>query len=224
MVSLPELPAVEVTGVVLANELLDNLAFGLVERSASGWLEVRVGADDRGELREVLVPCPSHDEALAGRLAPDAAVGSRLPVQRQGVDWVGRALSGIERGRLVVVDYADHAPHMAARPWSEWVRTYRSHARGGSPLRALGTQDITCEVELDQLASVHRPGAVRSQAEFLTEHGIDELVDEGRQVWRERAHLGDLEAIRARSRVREAEALVDPSGLGGFRVLEWPVA
>ena len=28
-------------------------------------------------------------------------------------------------------------------------------------------------------------------------------------------------SLRARSRVREAEALTDPSGLGAFRVLEW---
>ena len=30
--------------------------------------------------------------------------------------------------------------------------------------------------------------------------------------------------MRARSRVREAEALVDPSGLGGFSVVEWVVS
>jgi hypothetical protein len=46
-------------------------------------------------------------------------------------------------------------------------------------------------------------------------------VDEGRRTWKERAHLGDLRAIAARSRITEAEALVDPGGLGAFRVLEW---
>jgi len=29
--------------------------------------------------------------------------------------------------------------------------------------------------------------------------------------------------MKARSRVREAEALLDPNGLGGFTVLEWRV-
>jgi hypothetical protein len=33
--------------------------------------------------------------------------------------------------------------------------------------------------------------------------------------------VGDLAALRARSRVREAEALLDPDGLGAFRVVEW---
>ena len=52
-------------------------------------------------------------------------------------------------------------------------------------------------------------------------HGIEALVDEGRRTWQERAHLGDLEAVRGRSRVTEAEALLDLTGLGAFQVLEW---
>ena len=36
-------------------------------------------------------------------------------------------------------------------------------------------------------------------------------------------HVGDLAALRPRSRVGEAEALTDPTGLGAFRVLEWVV-
>ena len=41
--SLPDLPAIPLSGVVLANELLDNLPFRVVERTARGWSEVRVG-------------------------------------------------------------------------------------------------------------------------------------------------------------------------------------
>ena len=63
-----------------------------------------------------------------------------------------------------------------------------------------------------------------TQAEFLAEHGIDELVAEAKRTWTERAHIGDLEAVRARSRVGEAAALTDPAGLGGFTVIEWHAA
>src|SRR5205823_2663918 len=108
-----------------------------------------------------------------------------------------------------------------AQPWRQWLRTYRGHERGEHPLRHPGTQDITCEVALDQLAGVAEPDAVRTQAQFLALHGIDALVAEGRDGWSERAHVGDLEAVRARSRVREAEALTDPAGLGRFSVVEW---
>lgn len=65
------------------------------------------------------------------------------------------------------------------------------------------------------------PTSVTTQAAFLAAHGIDELVEEGRRTWEQRAHLGDLEALRGRSRVREAEALSEPGGLGSFVVLEW---
>ena len=47
------------------------------------------------------------------------------------------------------------------------------------------------------------------------------MVDEGRRVWAEGSGRGDLEALRSRSRIREGEALTDPSGLGAFTVLEW---
>ena len=82
----------------------------------------------------------------------------------------------------------------------------------------LGTQDITCEVAIDQLPPF---AANTSQADWLRSHGLEQLVEEGRRVWAERAHLGDLEAVKARSRITEAEALTDPAGLGAFRVLEW---
>ena len=46
-------------------------------------------------------------------------------------------------------------------------------------------------------------------------------MEEGRKTWREFSSVGDLKAVKARSRVTEAEALLDPMGLGGFFVLEW---
>jgi hypothetical protein len=62
---------------------------------------------------------------------------------------------------------------------------------------------------------------VSAQAEFLRRHSIDALVAEGRAEWQRAAAHPDLAAMTMRSRVREAEALLDPSGLGGFSVLEW---
>src|SRR5262249_22293125 len=121
-------------------------------------------------------------------------------------------------GMVVAFDYADSTASMASRAPDEWLRTYRGHQRGEQTLRGLGLQDITCDVAIDQLP---KPTRVERQAEWLRRHGLHELGDEGKRVWEERKHLGDLEAMRARSRVNEAEALLDPSGLGGFAVLEW---
>jgi SAM-dependent MidA family methyltransferase len=217
VVSLPDLPAVSVTGVVLANELLDNLPFGLAVWDG-GWQEARVGVEPGGAFVEVLVPPLGP---LPAALPPTAALGARAPLQRAAAAWLRAALDLLERGRVVSIDYTSDTAAMAARPWREWLRTYRAHERGDHPLRHPGTQDITCDVALDQLASVQEPDAVRFQAQFLALHGLDDLVAEGRRQWTERAGVADLAAVRARSRIREAEALTDPNGLGRFSVVEW---
>jgi SAM-dependent MidA family methyltransferase len=222
-VSLSDVPVGPFRGVVLANELLDNLPFLLVERRGGRWSSIHVGlAADGVGLVEVPVPADAATTALVRRIAPDVPDGARVPVQSEAVAWVRRSLGRLVEGRLVVIDYADSTPGLARRG-TEWLRTYRAHERGLDPLAEPGGQDITSEVAVDQLARVRPPDADRSQADFLGAHGIGELVDEGRRIWSERAHLGDLEAIRARSRVVESEALVDPAGLGAFRVLEWIV-
>ena len=204
--SVAALPQEPFVGVVVANELLDNLPFGLLERTVEGWAEVRV---DEG-LREVLVPADGP--------SIDAPVGARVPLQRAAAVWVETALGLVRAGRVVVFDYADTTASMARRPWTDWVRTYRGHGRGGHPLADLGTQDVTCEVAVDQLPA---PTSNRPQAEFLQSHGMDELVDEARRAWQERAHVGDLQALVSRSRVSEGAVLTDPAGLGAFRALEW---
>jgi len=223
IVSLPDLPVGPFTGVVLANELLDNLPFKLVElHEADRWCEVRVGLgrDDAG-IVEYLVPADPALAALAERLVPDPPDGARLPLQLVAAEWVRAALAVLERGKVALFDYADSTPSFARRPDHEWLRTYRGHARGAAPLADLGLQDITCEVAVDQFERI-RPGMhVEPQADFLRRYGIDELVDEGRRIWQERGHIGDLVAIKGRSRVNEATALLDPSGLGAFKVLSW---
>ncbi|HSS10488.1 MAG TPA: hypothetical protein VLL25_11420, partial [Acidimicrobiales bacterium] len=62
-----------------------------------------------------------------------------------------------------------------------------------------------------------------TQAAWLTAHGLDELAAAARAAWHERAAIGDLQALRARSRAHEATALTAPDGLGAFQVLEWVV-
>jgi SAM-dependent MidA family methyltransferase len=92
------------------------------------------------------------------------------------------------------------------------------HARGGHYLSNVGAQDITVEVAIDQLPP---PSSVTTQAEFLRRSGIERLVEEGKRVWRDSAPLPDLATMKMRSRVNEAEALLDPKGLGDFRVVQW---
>ncbi|MBI2710416.1 MAG: SAM-dependent methyltransferase [Actinobacteria bacterium] len=222
VVSLGSLPSVDGPVLVIANELLDNLAFRVLERSADGWAEVRAGLDRTGRLVEVLVAAGEDLVRRATGLAPGAPPGARIPIQDAAAGWLRAALDlASPGGTVVVADYAATTAELAERPSPEWLRTYAGHARGGHPLERLGAQDITADVCVDQLARVRPPSEDVAQADWLRAHGIDALVAEGRRTWAERAHLGDLVAVRARSRISEAEALTDPAGLGAFRVVTW---
>jgi hypothetical protein len=67
--------------VVIANELLDNLPFRLVERARGGWTEVRVGLAPDG-FAEVAVPASPEVAEAADDVAAGATIptGARLPV------------------------------------------------------------------------------------------------------------------------------------------------
>jgi SAM-dependent MidA family methyltransferase len=215
VVSLAELPIGPFTGIVIANELLDNLAFDVLVHDGS-WRTALVGADDGGRLTEITVPATS----VPAGLPDDVDLGARVPVALGASRWVTDVIGRLQRGRLVVLDYTASTAELAHRPWRDWLRTYRANERGRHPLRDPGTQDITADVPLDQLPT---PTTVTTQAVWLERHGIEALVEEGRRTWAVRAGIADLAAMKARSRVREAEALLDPDGLGGFTVAEWVV-
>lgn len=219
--SVEELPSGRFTGVVLANELLDNLPFDLLVFD-SEWREAWVTTHgDR--CAEVLRTVDQN--ALPSFVPRSVRHGSRLPLQRSAQVWLENMLERLERGHVVAIDYCWPLTAMAAaQPWRQWLRTYVGHGRGGHYLAQPGMQDITTQVMIDQLSAVREPDNVRTQRQFLQLWGIDELVEEGRRAWQAGAARPDLAAMRMRSRVSEAEALLDPDGLGGFSVLTWKIS
>ena len=213
--SLAALPDGPFDGVIVANELLDNLAFRLAVFD-DGWREASVVEGRDGQLLEQL---SAPFDPLPGVLPAAAPLGARAPLHDRAVAWIDDVRSRLRAGCLVAIDYcAPTTAGLATRPWREWLRTYRGHERGGHYLTDPGQQDITTEVAIDQLPE---PDAVRTQAQWLQLHGIDELVAEGKAYWEAHAANPDVAAMRMRSRVSEAEALLDPDGLGGFTVVEW---
>jgi SAM-dependent MidA family methyltransferase len=224
--SIDELPGVTSAGLVLANELLDNLPVRVVERRGESWLEMRVTFTDDDGFAETFVVAPPELVAEADAVAAGVAVpdGARLPVSEATVEWLDAVAVMLRRGVLVLVDYVVPAAELVTRGVEGWLRTYRGHERGGDALDHPGSQDITVDVPREHLLHAARRAGLdlvsdRSQAEVLDELGVEAYVEEGRAIWRERAHIGDLEAIAARSRAAEAAALTDPAGLGAHRVI-----
>lgn len=247
VLAVENLPEGQVVGVVLANELLDNLPFRLFERSATGWCEVHVTGDGpatdssragaggssgsseadepqgtsaaSGPVVEVLLDAPADAAAMADALVPDAVPGARVPLQLKAAVWVRRALRLLERGRLLVFDYGvPTTAELAARPATEWLRTYRAHRRGNDPLGDPGSADITCEVAFDQLPS---DSSLVTQADWLADAGIDDMTATARSLWQRSRAKPTAGALAARTLLDEAAALTDPDGMGAFWAAEW---
>ena len=221
--ALAELPAGPAIGVVIANELADNLPFRIVERTAGGWNEIRV-AEAGMSFAELALPADEGLAARADRLTDgvDLPVGSRIPVPTALPGWLQTAGGMLRRGVVVIVDYAAPVEELAARGQAGWLRTYRAHRRGGPPLDHPGSQDITADVPVEALQRAAAAAGLSvlnetTQAAWLRLLGIEEMVDEARSAWHGRT-ANDLAALAARSRVHEAEALLDPAGLGAHRV------
>ena len=208
------MPDGPITGVILANELLDNLPFKLFVFDGS-WMEAFVSQASGGQFVEVL----RTPDVVPTCLPQTASLGSRAPIQDVAASWVRNSLSKIDHGRLLLFDYCSaSAAEIALSPWREWLRTYRDQGRGTHYLSDPGSQDITTQVMLDQLPS----GCTTStQADFLNLWGIDELVHEGTAYWESMKTAPDVAAMKMRSRIAEAKSLTHYSSLGEFCVIEF---
>ncbi len=210
-------------GVVVANELLDNLPMAIAVRRGEGWAEHHVA--HVGEALE-LVEAPARPEVAEWADAYSGPVGEGgiVEVQLEAADWVRRVLGALEAGALLVIDYGATAEELEQRRVTGTLRTYRSHHLGPHPLHAPGETDITADVNFTALAAVAElAGAeveLHRQDDFLAGLGLRELIGRLRQTELEFARSGDeLGRLQVRSDRTDAEALVNPRGLGDFRAL-----
>ena len=203
-------------GIIFANELLDNLPFDIFESQNDGsWLEVRITVDDEN-ISEILIP--NNEKAPPYKLETPNV---RVPVQREAQKWLKDALEILHNGKIIVIDYAVES--FESHQKQQWLRTYQQHEVDTHPLKDIGQSDITSDVDISQLARVLPPTSVKTQAQWLGDFGLENLVEKSKQQWKKHAHNPDLTALEARSAIGESEALTDLSGLGSFKVLEWSV-
>ncbi len=215
MHSRAKMPSAPIVGMIIANELLDNLPFRLFVFDG-GWQEACV-VEQNHSFVEVLHKVDDVPSWLP-QVAPH---GARVPVQSGAAKWLTDCLELLEFGSVTVFDYCSTSSDAIVNSWRNWLRTYRQHEQGEHYLRRPGSQDITSHVMIDQLQLVRQPDYIETQSDWLCRNGILELVEEGRIYWQANANKPDVKAMKMRSRISESEALCDPSGLGNFNVLEW---
>ncbi|HEU4528617.1 MAG TPA: SAM-dependent methyltransferase [Actinomycetota bacterium] len=201
-------------GVVLANELLDNLPFRRVRRREDGLVEVRIGVQD-DRLVEVETPCDDDLAALAPPLEPDAE--ATVPVTAiELVDTLGKVL---RRGYALFVDYGS-----TDGPAGE-VHGYREHGVLADVLDDPGSADVTAGVDLGAIArraeevGLVSLGSVR-QWRALRALGYERWAASERE--RQSSMLAEgrgLDAVRSWEGRSRASLLVDPGALGRLRWL-----
>jgi SAM-dependent MidA family methyltransferase len=215
----PPRSTVPETGALVANEVLDALPVHRVVGRDGGLRELLVGTMPDGTF--AWVEAEPTTPALAARLASEGVVlgeGLVTEVCLGLDDWLADAAGHLERGVVVLVDYAAEAAalHGPGRP-DGTLRAFVRHAVGGDPFRHVGRQDITATVDLAAVrAAATRAGLApvgeTAQAELLARVGTAELT----QSYLRRPGAGLQDALLLRSALAR---LLDPRGMGGFRVL-----
>ena len=207
-------------GVVIANELLDNLPMALAQRVDGKWRERWVGENQDDIVFVDADPRPGVMHWLASYAGP-VEDGGWVEVQLAAREWVIEALHRLEEGRLLIFDYGDTAEGLANRRRDGTLRTYRAHHLGPHPLDEPGATDITADVNFSALLDLHPDTRLVRQEEFLSELGLRDRLSELRVAELAATRSGDhMERLRLRTLKTEAETLLHPRGLGDFRVLE----
>lgn len=211
----------EVRGVVIANELLDNLPMALAQKVEGRWRERWVGVEDASL---VFVDAPPRDEVLGWLEAYAGPVdeGGWVEVQLAARAWVRETLDAITEGSLLIIDYGDTAENLRARRRDGTLRTYRAHHLGPHPLDEPGETDITADVNFTALMDLSEGANLQRQDDFLASLGLRDRLSELRRQELDAARSGDdMERLRLRTLRTEVETLLHPRGLGDFRVLEY---
>jgi SAM-dependent MidA family methyltransferase len=207
-------PAGSLTGLVFANEWLDNVPLDVAETDGAG-VPRYVQVDAAG--RETAGAQVSGEDAAWLRTwwPLESAPGLRAEIGRpRDAAWTA-AVHTLSRGLAVAVDYG-HTLH--ERPLLGTLTGYLD-GREVPPVPD-GARDLTAHVAFDACAAAAAgPWRLRTQREALHDLG----VHGGRPPlsWASTDALAYVRGLRDAS---EAAELTDPAGLGSFRWLTRPVA
>ncbi len=222
-------------GAVVSNELVDALPVHVVEVAGGELREVYVAADAAGRLIGQLGPPSTAElvEYLDRFRVPWRAYddGWRCEICLAAPLWMREVAETIERGFVLTLDYGDTARRLY-RPERRHgtLAVYTRHRHGEQPLAHPGAQDLTAHVNFSALATAGRESGLRlagftTQAAFLTRLGIrDEAEALGRRLYpaadaARHTDRGQADHLRSLGLRGAVETLLDPRGLGGFRVL-----
>jgi SAM-dependent MidA family methyltransferase len=197
-------PPDEITGLVIANEWLDNVPLNVVELTARG---PRVVLVDPATGTERAGPAPSEPDAeWLARWWPLREPGDRAEVGRTRCAAWASVVGRLRRGVAIAVDYAHSRRDRPA--WGTLTGYRDGHVVPPVPD---GSCDITAHVALDACAAAAGGGTLRTQREALRALGVT-----GARPPLALASTAPAAYVRALAAASGAAELTDPAGLGAF--------
>ena len=137
------------TGLLVANEWLDNVPCDVVEQTEAYAVYVEVDETGEERLAERVEPA---DQDWLDRWWPLVDEGERAELgHRRDAAWC-QAVAKLDRGLAVCVDYAHDLADREAGMWPAGSLTGYREGRQVAP-RADGTTDVTAHVALDAVAA-----------------------------------------------------------------------
>ena len=216
-VKAARLPFRELTGCVLSNELIDAFPVHRFRVVDGRFEELYVALDADGALIDLPGPPSSDLEPHIRSLDADLPDGFRGEVCPAIYPWAAEVADALDRGFVMTIDYG-YAGDEVLRPdrANGTLQTYHRHTQGAELYQAIGSRDITADVDFGRLEAAGEATGLRtvgrvSQADFLKRNGFDEMLHALRRM-----SLGERERQANRMGMLE---LVKPEGLGGLKVL-----
>ena len=212
------LPFKGVVGCVLSNELIDAFPVHRFKIADGSPLEIFVTIDSKGHFTERIGEPTTP--LIADRIA---ALDRKLPNDFRGEvntgirPWMAEVADSLESGYVLTIDYGYEAADLYSDDRSRGtLQSYYRHTDGHSPYQRVGRQDMTAHVDFTALieegrATGLRPVFLTTQAEFLHSLGFGEMEKSARMSdWDREERAANVSAMRD---------LVNPNGLGRFKVL-----
>ncbi|MGI8775288.1 MAG: class I SAM-dependent methyltransferase [Actinomycetota bacterium] len=219
LAAAPKLPH----GVVIANEVLDNLPVKLVTRTPDGLREKHVIVED-GALGFAEVPPGNATVRCMSRsdLAPIEGGCVEVPVRTEA--FVRGALAHVETGAALFIDYGAEGRILSERP-AGTLACYSPRGLDDDPLQEPGSKDITAHANWSLVRrAIEDEGATAlgplPQSEVLRSLGLGTIDGRLRGEYDDALAAGrGADAVRALSRRQALGALTARGGLGGFEVM-----
>ncbi|MCE7951918.1 MAG: class I SAM-dependent methyltransferase [Xanthomonadales bacterium PRO7] len=177
-------PAQAWRGALIANEVIDALPVRLFALHNGDVFERRVGIDDDWQF--VWSECRADESlrAAVAKIIPDAT--SLLQPYSSEIctmlaPWFAEITRQMQNGTALFIDYGyAQAEYYSPQRAHGTLRCHYRHRAHANPLILPGLQDITAHVDFDALikaggARGFKTVAFETQAQFLVQHGLDEV-------------------------------------------------